>query len=271
MSQEPSHVSAFQNKAHGEGHDYVKGSPHLRHAVLRSMIESHLRTLVHETIAAKGSCHVLEVGAGHGTLTGFLIAAGATVTVTEVSEASAAVLEQAYAHRDDVEVVYDRTGEEVFDQQREFDGAVCASLLHHIPDYLAFVHRLSGLVGPGGWIYSVQDPTLYPRRSRRTHWASRGTYFVWRLGQGSIRRGLATRIRRLRGVYSETEESDLVEYHVVRDGVDELALEAALREDFEEVELFTYWSTQSPFFQKVLDRATLPSDFGLIARSRKQR
>ncbi len=273
MTHEPQNVVATQNSAHGEGHDYVKGSPHLRHRELRSMIADQLHALVGETIARKGSCHVLEVGAGHGTFSDFLLEAGARVTVTEASEASAAMLTQKFAGRDDVEVFFDSTGGDIFERDDQFDGIVCAALLHHIPDYVTFVGDLSTgvlsrLIEPGGFFYSAQDPTYYPRRKRRTHVAQRGTYFLWRLGQGNYRRGLSTRIRRVKGEWTETEASDLVEYHVVRDGVDELSLVAELEQHFEHVELFTYWSTQSPFFQKALGWMRLPSEFGLIARRR---
>ncbi len=270
MSQDPGNVVASQNEAHGEGHDYVKGSPHLRHDALRTMIEGQLRRLVSETIERQGSCRVLEVGAGHGTFTAFLLDAGATVTVTEASEASAAHLSALYAGRDDVEVFYDTTGEDIFTRDDHVDAVVCAALLHHIPDYVTFVRRLAGVIDPDGWFYSTADPTYYPRRSRRDNIADRGTYFVWRLGQGNVKRGLSTRLRRLRGEWSETEASDLVEYHVVRDGVDELALQTELQRWFADVEVLPYWSTQSPLFQKLLSRADVTSDFSLIARSRTE-
>ncbi|AXT86227.1 SAM-dependent methyltransferase [Aeromicrobium sp. A1-2] len=270
MTEEPSSVIASQNASHGEGHDYVKGSPHLRHTVLRSMIDDQLRKLVRETIERQGTCHVLEVGAGHGTFTDFLLAAGAKVTVTEASEASATMLKERYAGHDDVAVFYDRSGEDIFADGEHFDGVVCASLLHHIPDYVTFVQRLSGLVQPGGWFYSVQDPTYYPRRPRRVHLAGRGTFYAWRLAQGDLKRGLGAFLRRRKGAYSDTDPSDLVEYHVVRQGVDELALEAELAQHFDDVEVFTYWSTQSPVFQRLLAPAHLGTDFGLIARKRHE-
>lgn len=268
MTHEPPNVVASQNASHGEGHDYVKGSPHLRHTVLRTMIADHLTDLVQETLRRQGSCHVAEVGAGHGTFTDFLIDAGARVTVTEASEASAAALQRKYAGRDDVEVFLDRTGTDVLERTETFDGVVCAALLHHVPDYVGFVRGLSGLVEEGGWFYSAQDPTYYPRRNRRTYLLGRGAYFLWRLGQGNYARGLATRWRRVRGEWSETEASDLVEYHVVRDGVDELALEAELASWYDEVEVFTYWATQGPLLQRALAPLRLPTEFGLIARRR---
>ncbi|RYJ05225.1 MAG: class I SAM-dependent methyltransferase, partial [Actinomycetales bacterium] len=246
MTLERSKVIASQDTSHGVGHDYVKGSPHLRHDRLRRMVEDRLGALVRATVERTGSCHVLEIGAGHGTFTDTLLEAGARVTVTEVSEASAELLTARYAGVEAVEVFHDTTGESVFELDRTFDATTCISLLHHIPDYVSFVERLAGMIGEGGWFYSVQDPTYYPRRTRVTRVLGRGTYFVWRLGQGDMRRGLATRWRRLRGEWSETEPSDLVEYHVVRSGVDEQAVEKALLPLFDDVDLFTYWSTQSP-------------------------
>lgn len=268
MTEEAPSVIASQNASHGAGHDYVKGSPHLRHTVLRTMIATQLRALVRETLERQGTCRVLEVGAGHGTFTDFLLAAGAEVTVTEASEASAALLTTRYADREDVEVFYDRSGEDIFSSGQHYDGVVCASLLHHIPDYITFVSRLSALVDPGGWFYSVQDPTYYPRRKRRVHLAGRGTFFAWRIAQGDLRRGLGAFLRRRKGAYSDTDPSDLVEYHVVRQGVDELALVSELQRHFDDVELFTYWSTQSPVFQRLFAPAHLGTDFGLIGQSR---
>lgn len=261
-------VVRAQDAAHAEGHDYVKGSPHLRHRKLREDIERRLTALVHDAIARTGDCRVLEIGAGHGTFTDVLVDAGARVTVTEASEASADHLRAAYAGDDRVNVFHDETGEFVLDQDETWDLAVMISVIHHIPDYVAFLDRLQGLVAPGGAIFSVQDPLFYPRRSRAAHVASRGSYFAWRLGQGNYARGLATRIRRLRGVYDESAESDLVEYHVVRQGVDEEAIRTLLSARFD-VEVFTYWSTQGPVWQRLLEKTSLRSDFGIQATNRR--
>ncbi len=240
MTDETSKIIASQSDAHGQGFDYEKGSPHLRHNDLTEMVRTQLHTLVSQTIDRQGHCHVLEIGAGHGPLTQILLEAGANVTVTEASESSATHLQQRYGNRDDVTVFYDRTGEDVFTYAHDVDGVVCASLLHHIPDYVSFVDRLCVSIRVHGWFYSVQDPLYYPRRTRISHFVNRGSYLVWRLGQGSLRRGIATRLRRIRGIYSETEPSDLVEYHVVRQGVDERALETVLKPHFDSVEVFTY-------------------------------
>lgn len=258
------HVLKAQDVAHAEGHDYVVGSPHLSHPRLRADIERRLRELVQDAVRRRGSCRVLEIGAGHGTFTSMLVTAGAEVTVTEASQASAEHLRQSFAGDSRVTVIHDETGEFVLEQDGTWDLAVLISVIHHIPDYLSFLDRLQDLIVDGGAIFSVQDPLWYPRRSRLSHLASRGTYFAWRLAQGSYRRGLATRIRRLRGVYDETAESDLVEYHVVRQGCDEEAIRDLLAKRFD-VEVFSYWSTQGALFQRAFERTSLRSDFGIEA------
>lgn len=269
MSESRDRVTEAQASGHGEGHDYVKGSPHLRHAVLRAMVEDRLTAAVKATVARQGSCHVLEVGAGHGTFTDCLLSAGAKVTVTEASEASAAVLTAKYAGNELVEVFYDATGEEVLASGRRFDAASVIAVLHHIPDYVSFVERLTDCLEPDGWFFSVQDPLWYPRQPRRVHRTMRAAYLIWRLGQGNYGQGLRTRLRRLRGVYSETDPSDLIEYHVVRQGVDEEALATMLSPRFEDVEVFTYWSTQSPLFYRLGARTTMRSEFGILATGRR--
>jgi SAM-dependent methyltransferase len=261
-------VTSAQDAGHGEGHDYVKGSPHLRHDKLRKMVEDRLTAAVCMTIVRQRSCHVLEIGAGHGTFTDCLLRAGAKVTVTEASNASARMLREKFAGNDRVEVFYDETGEEMLASGRTFDAASCIAVLHHIPDYVAFVDRLTQRLRPAGWFFSVQDPLWYPRLPKRVHRSQRGAYLVWRLGQGNYGTGLKTRLRRMKGVYSETEASDLIEYHVVRDGVDEEALRSLLTPRFSTVDVFKYWSTQSPLFYRMGVRAGMASEFGILAQNR---
>lgn len=95
-----------------------------------------------------------------------------------------------------------------------------------------------------------------------------GAYLLWRLGQGELGRGLATRVRRLRGHYDETNEADMAEYHVVRQGVDELSLEGLLAPVFHDVELQRYWSTQSGVLQALGERFAPATTFGLFAWNR---
>src|SRR5204863_953382 len=143
-----------------------------------------IERMVAEQLTATGSCHVLEIGAGHGTFTDRLLAAGATVTVTETSKASAQVLSERFAQDDRVKVVHDRTGESIFDTPGEWDAFVAISVLHHIPDYLTFLDRVAQRIRPGGSMFSVQDPLYYPRRPTATHRLDRGAYLLWRVAQG---------------------------------------------------------------------------------------
>src|SRR4051794_12098246 len=105
-------VVAAQDSFHDEQHDYDPSSPHLRHPQIRNAVVRDLTGLVRRTLDRTGRCRVIEIGAGHGTFTETLLAAGAQVTVTEASQASAALLQERYAGDGRVEVFYDSTGDE---------------------------------------------------------------------------------------------------------------------------------------------------------------
>ena len=261
-------MTNIQEIAHPEGHDYTSGSPHLKHAHLRAGINASLSQEVERIRARDNRCRVLEVGAGHGTFTTVLRQAGASVTVTEMSEPSAAYLRRSFFEDRGVSVVSDPDGRWVFDTGDRFDLVVAISVLHHIPDYLSAVARYVDVTEPGGTFMSWQDPAWYPRLSRRTLLASRSAYLAWRLGQGNFSRGFATRIRRLRGVLDETQVSDMSEYHVVRKGVDEKALESLLRGRYAETIITSYWSTQAGPLQRIGDRLGLGGTFSVVARGR---
>jgi SAM-dependent methyltransferase len=259
----------LQDRGHGVDHDYEAGSPHLVHAKLRNRIADQIRLAVDRSFARRGECHVLEIGAGHGAFTEFAAAAGAKVTVTEMSAASASGLHQRFGNNDRIRVIHDPDGESALRTSNCYDVILCISVLHHIPDYLGCVKRLADVVAPGGDLISFQDPMRYSRRGHLNMTAQWWAYFAWRAFQGDLVRGLRTRGRHLRGVRDERLESDMVEYHVVRQGVDELALQGLLTDVFGSVSLVTYWSTQSAALQELGETLGLRSTFGLIATERR--
>lgn len=261
-------AATMQDLGHPRGHDYEIGSPHLSHPQLRNWIVGMLREVVYERFAAVGKARALEVGAGHGAFTDHLLAAGATVTVTEMSVASAELLRQRYEHNPSARVVLDLTGDATARLGERYDLVLCASVLHHIPDYLAAIRSLTALIAPGGWFLSFQDPLWYPRRTRLSLGADRGAYFAWRLLRGDLVEGVRSLARRARNVYDDGNPRDMVEYHVLRNGCDEQAIAATLRPFFRWVQVLPYWSTQSRVLQRVGERVGGCSSFAVVAKDR---
>lgn len=265
-------VEKSQDISHGDDHDYTVGSPHLRHDALRRRIDGRIAAAVDDIRRQRGDCAVLEIGAGHGSFTDTVLACGGTATVTEMSRASYGHLAEKFSGNPDVRVLHDIDGKAPFSEGARYDIILLISVIHHIPDYLGVITRLCDeVLRPGGTVVTYQDPLWYPRQRRSARILSWGSYFVWRMTQGELRRGLATRWRRLRGSYSESEPSDLVEYHVVRQGIDDLALAEMLDSRFADVSVDRYFSTQSPQLQ-ALGRRWFPSNtFGMVARGRINR
>ncbi len=262
-------AAAAQQTTYGADTDYVTGSPHLSHPQLHAWILGRMRRLTEAASVRPGESRILEVGAGHGTFTTYLADMGADVTVTEISKASADALTRRFRHSPAVHVMHDADGEAVFDLAAGFDVVFCVSVLHHIPDYSRFVSRLSQLVRVGGALATYQDPDWYPRRRRVVALADRAAYFAWRATQGNLKAGARTRLRRMRGRYDESLAADMTEYHVVRHGVDDLALADLLRSRFGEVELLRYWSTQAGVLQRLGEHLGVHNTFGIEATDRR--
>jgi SAM-dependent methyltransferase len=257
----------LQEDAHGEGFDYIAGSPHLKHPYLASWMRLVLAESVGELCDKIGRVpRVLEVGAGHGSFTETLASVGADVVVTEMSEPSAQLLAKRFRNNKGVQVVLDRTGD--VSSIGEVDMVVYMSVLHHIPDYLGSVRATAKMVREGGTLISFQDPLYYPRRSRASLLLDKSSYYLWRTSRGDYLRGLKTITRRVREQIDEANPADMSEYHVVRQGVDEQALAALLRGQFGAVEVTRYWSTQAGWMQAVGSRLRLPNTFALVAKHR---
>jgi len=259
-----------QEYAHPEDHDYDSGSPHLKHPHLRERIQTSLREAVAQIIDQRGECRALEVGAGHGDFTETLIGAGAIVTVTEMSGPSARRLERIYLANANVQVVYDPDGSWLESSDDLFDLVVCVSVLHHIPDYMAFLRLAFSRTRRGGGFVSWQDPLWYPRRTKGNLRFEKLSYYTWRVTRGNLIGGLQTRIRRARGVIDESNPADMVEYHVVRNGVDEQVILRLASQEFESIELNSYWSTQNIVLQRFGEHDWAANTFGVIARGGKR-
>jgi len=210
---------------------------------------------------------MLEVGAGHGGYTEAALACGSSVTATEMSRPSLARMTERFGMNPTFSAVFDPEGTLGTLGRSSFSVILCASVLHHIPDYVGFLDR-SALehLAPGGTLISVQDPLWYPGMSTSSRLLTKAAYLWWRVGQGSYVQGVRTQLRRARRVYDEDSAQDMVEYHVVRSGVDQNLIVDLLSARFEAVALIRYWSTQSSIWQRIGESMGWSNTFAVVAR-----
>lgn len=258
----------YQELAYAEGHDYRSESPHLNHPQLYGRLLAQLRETLRGLEGRGLPLTVLDVGAGDGAFVEPLLAYGCEITATEMSRPSIARLEELYRRSPQFEVAFDGDGSLAPLGTRRFSLILFASVLHHIPDYVAALESaVSKHLLPGGVLMSLQDPLWYPSLSRGVHAFSEVAFLSWRLTQGNLMRGVRSRARRLRNAYSENEPSDMVEYHVVRKGVDQTAISSLLQAHFEDVEVVRYWSAHAPFWQRVGERLPVHNTFAIAAEN----
>jgi SAM-dependent methyltransferase len=257
-------VQELQEALYDEQVDYRLGSPHLAHWPLYDRLVGTLRTQVRELTARGLPLDVLEIGAGHGGYTEPALASGCSVTAVEMSRPSLLELTARFGTNPRFTPVFDVDGSLAGTAER-YSLILCVSVLHHIPDYLGFLARAVDKLAPGGSLLTLQDPIWYARAGRRSRLLDRAGFYSWRVLQGDLARGAATTGRRLRGVYDEANPSDMVEYHAIREGVDEQAVLELIRPRFAEVALLPYWSNQSALAQRVRDRLKIRNTFGINA------
>jgi ubiquinone/menaquinone biosynthesis C-methylase UbiE len=97
----------------------------------------------------------LDFGAGTGNLTGKLLRMNYTVTAIDISPEMCAILKKkynAYLKAEKLTVINSPIEDVSFDRGA-FDLVTCYSVLHHLPDYLGAIQRLSGFLKKGGVMY----------------------------------------------------------------------------------------------------------------------
>lgn len=258
-------MKRVQEDHYSQDYDYRVGSPHLKH---HHLYESLMRRMTDEVskVSPRNRPTVVEVGAGDGSITERLLALGCEVTGTDMSRDSISKMDSKFRFNDRFHGVHDPEGNLTVLGESRYDVIIYSSVLHHIPDYLrhltlAIDHHLK----PGGSLVSIQDPLWYSRVSKWSRRATGAAYMSWRLGQGELGRGMKTRVRRMVTGPSEEEPGDAVEYHVVRNGVDEDAISTMLNDRFDSVELRRYWSSQGTVQQKFGEKLGMVNTFAIFA------
>ncbi|MBV8361139.1 MAG: class I SAM-dependent methyltransferase [Deltaproteobacteria bacterium] len=259
-------MQRFQELWFSAGHDYSVGSPHLLHRKLHRQLVSATKSALTDVVARNLPRTVLEIGAGDGAFTESILAAGFRTTATEMSRPALAHLKQRFDLNPGFRAVFDPDGSlDVLGTQR-FALIVCTAVLHHIPDYIsALVSAIRNHLLDGGALVSFQDPMWYPTQPWKDWLADKACYFVWRLAQGNYRQGAKTRLRRAFGSLSQSEPADMVEYHVVRSGVNQTKILEMTNSVFESVHLISYWSTYSRLLQTAGEHLGIRNTFGIVA------
>jgi SAM-dependent methyltransferase len=253
----------------GDAESYIEGAPHLKHASLRKLFSKLLLDVFDAASKHADPPKVLDLGAGEGSATLQLLELGANVTAVDISSQQlAALVAKCDDHRDRLEVRCQGVHEALIDASDQFDIITLNSFLHHIPDYLSLIDKCLPKLAPGGILFSFQDPLRYDTVGRTSRIFTDIGYFFWRLSggaEGDVIGGIARRLRRRRGVYRDDCPPDNIEYHIVRNGVDQIAIERLLKDRGFDCNIITYYSSQNTLFQPIGEAIGFRNLFSLIA------
>ncbi|HEY4363756.1 MAG TPA: class I SAM-dependent methyltransferase [Bryobacteraceae bacterium] len=249
-------------------HQFASGSPHMAHASLRALWRQLVRSVYSAAADNINVPKVLDLGAGDGFASLAFLEQGASVTAVDSSVEPLRRLWQYGAGSNRLTIREQSVEDYLQENHGKFDIAVASSLLHHVPDYLAVVSKMAALTEQRGQILLFQDPLRYDTQGYFTRGFAFISYFFWRMLQPDLGGGIRRRLRRMRGVYLDDCPQDQVEYHVVRNGVDQDAIVNLLRARGFEVKIIQYWSQQSGLFQALGTRLGLTNSFAIHATLR---
>ncbi len=98
--------------------------------------------------------NALDVGAGTGNLTGKLLQLGYNVTAIDISPEMSSIMKRKYkAYLESKKLNVTNSPIENLNFDTKFDIITCYSVLHHLPDYILSLQRLTSFLKKGGVIY----------------------------------------------------------------------------------------------------------------------
>jgi ubiquinone/menaquinone biosynthesis C-methylase UbiE len=116
-----------------------------------------------DKLIADNQKKALDFGAGTGNLTGKLLRMNYTVTAIDISAEMCAILKKRYnAYLKAKKLIVIKSPiEDVSFDRGEFDLIACYSVLHHLPDYVGAIQRLSVFLKKGGAMYLDHDASPF--------------------------------------------------------------------------------------------------------------
>lgn len=247
--------------------NYIDGAPHIKHISLRQLYYQFVFDLYKHAKKYTKNPTVLDLGAGEGSVTIPFLELGAKVVAIDVSyNQLEALLMKCSKYGDMLEVRCEDISNTSPCQKETFDIVVFNSFLHHIPDYLRLIENTAKVLNPYGQFFSFQDPLRYDSLGLIDRVFSEGSYFFWRIFKGDVVNGLKRRVRRFRGLYNEDSIYDNAEYHITRNGVDQDAVRRLLEGLWFESDIFSYFSTQSSFFQRLGTALGVKNTFAIVGK-----
>jgi SAM-dependent methyltransferase len=260
-------VSVYDAEATRE---YIDGAPHLKHAALRKLYGELVVQVFDGARKHTKIPEVLDLGAGEGAATLPFLELGAKVVAVDISNSQLATLkEKCKQFGDMLEVRCGDINDILKDKSKKYDIIVVNSFLHHVPDYLGMIGEAAAALNPQGQFFCFQDPLRYDTVGTFTMLFGKLAYFVWRVSRGDVIGGLKRRLRRARGIYLDDSVYDNAEYHVTRNGVDQIAICELLKERDIDCDIVSYFSTQSGFFRALGSVLGMKNTFAVVAKKRQ--
>jgi SAM-dependent methyltransferase len=237
--------------------EYIDGAPHLKHSTLRDLYAELVVQLFETAKKHTSTPRVLD------------LEVGARVTAVDLSSEMLATLEKkCAAHGDRLTVRCEDIEETLKNDATEYDIVTANSFLHHVPDYLSMLRAVIPRLSANGQFFSFQDPLKYATLVPGTRGFDRLAFATWRIGKADAWGGIWRYLRRARGEFREDSPHDNAEFHVLRDGVDQEAMESLFKTAGFDCRIVPYFSTQSRIFQPIGTMLGLKNTFAFIA-SRK--
>ena len=250
--------------------NYIDGAPHIKHKFLRELYAKELIQVYSNSLKFTKFPIVLDMGAGEGSVTLPFLELGAHVVAVDLSEFQLKSLsEKSKQYGNRLEIRCQDINQALNQVDEKFDIIVANSFLHHLPDYIEILKKVSEKLNNGGQFFCFQDPLLYRSMSHVNLIFSNISYYSWRLMKGDLYDGLSRYIRRKRGVFKEDSYHDNAEYHVVRDGVDQDCIKKFFEDNGFRVKIIKYFSTQNTFFQRLGTLLKMENTFSIIAQKDK--
>lgn len=201
----------------------------------------------------------LDIGAGTGFVSSYLLKQGYSVSAVDISPEMLDILNKKLGHEPNLTITASDADSFLKKNTQKYQLITSSSVLHHLPDYETSIVEMSKHLTDNGYLLFFHEPTahranLIEKLLRRVDF----TLFHFVL----LYRGLYLKLKKAKLSYK------MADYHVTHGFDDDKVVKILEANNFEIIKIEKYITTQTKIMQKVFEILFPASTWSLLARKR---
>lgn len=218
---------------------------------------NRLNRLLDLVSTQEGVKTALDIGAGTGFVSSYLLEKGYSVKAVDISKEMLEILDKKLGHEPKISSEVSDADSFLAKNKEKYHVITSSSVLHHLPDYETSIAEMTNHLTADGFLLFFHEPTAH-KASIIEKFLRRVDYKLFHIVL--LRKGLYKKLKSAKLSYK------MADYHVTHGFDDEKVINVLEKNGFEIVKIEKYITTQTKLMHTIFKTFFPNSTWSLLAR-----